>query len=176
MLLRRELIFLVSLMFGFLLSPRVELFVVLSLTIVAFSCLLMSLMLFLLVQVRGSSMSLSLRMLSTSGSLPISGHLGELLSPAFLPWLSGGEEGKCRVKGATIRYCCNKSAARSKNRDLLVRLADHLKARIDRGSVSCLAPYHGVLSSLAKLDLDAAVGAQVRSRIKWVEEGESSTA
>ena len=93
--------------------------------------------------------------------------------PSLAKWW---EEGKRRVKGATIRYCCNRSAARSKNRDLLVRLADHLKAKIDAGSVSCLAPYHGVLSSLAKLDSDAAAGAQVRSRIRWVEEGESSTA
>ena len=93
--------------------------------------------------------------------------------PSLAKWW---EKGKGLIKGATIRYCCDRSAARSKNRDLLVRLADHLKARIDAGSVSCLAPYHGVLSQLAKIDLETAKGAQVRSRIRWVEEGESSSA
>ena len=93
--------------------------------------------------------------------------------PSLAKWW---EKGKSLIKGATIRYCCDRSVVRSKNRDLLVRLAAHLMARIDAGSVSCLAPYHGVLSQLAKIDLDTARGAQVRSRIKWVEEGESSSA
>ena len=88
--------------------------------------------------------------------------------PSLAKWW---EKGKSLIKGATIRYCCDRSVIRSKNRDLVVRLAAHLKARIDAGSVSCLAPYHGVLSQLAKIDLDTARGAQVRSRIKWVEEG-----
>ena len=93
--------------------------------------------------------------------------------PSLAKWW---EKGKSLIKGATIRYCCDRSAAQSKNRDLLVRLAEHLKAKIDAGSVSCLAPYHGVLAQLAKMDLEAAKGAQVRSRIRWVEDGESSTA
>ena len=93
--------------------------------------------------------------------------------PSLAKWW---EKGKSLIKGATIRFCCDRSAARSKNRDLLVRLADHLKAKIDAGSVSCLAPYQGVLSQLAKFDLEAAKGAQVRSRIRWVEEGETSSA
>ena len=75
-----------------------------------------------------------------------------------------------------MRYCCDRSAARSYNRDLLVRLAEHLKAKVDAGSVSCLPPYQGVLSQLAKFDLEAAKGAQVRSRIRWVEDGETSSA
>jgi len=93
--------------------------------------------------------------------------------PSLAKWW---EKGRSLIKGASIRYCCDKSAARSKNRDLLVRLAEHLKAKVDTGSVSCLAPYHGVLSQLAKIDLVAAKGAQVRSRVKWVEEGETSAA
>ena len=36
--------------------------------------------------------------------------------------------------------------------------------------------YQGVLSQLAKFDLEATKGAQVRSRIRWVEEGETSSA
>ena len=46
---------------------------------------------------------------------------------------------------------------------------------MDAGSVSCLGPYHSALSELANLDSWAAKGAQVRSRIKWVEEGETSS-
>ena len=41
---------------------------------------------------------------------------------------------------------------------------------------SCLGPYQSTLSKLAQLDLEAVRGAQVRSRVKWVEEGEVSSA
>ena len=110
----------------------------------------------------------------------------ELITDAWSSWRSSiprfpslakwWEKGKSLIKGLTIRYCCDRSAARSKNRDLLVRLADHLKARVDAGSVSCLPPYQGVLKQIANMDLEIAKGAQVRSRIRWVEEGESSSA
>ena len=42
--------------------------------------------------------------------------------------------------------------------------------------MSCLGPYHSALSELATLDSEVAKGAQVRSRIRWVEEGETSSA
>lgn len=93
--------------------------------------------------------------------------------PSLVKWW---EKGKSLIKGLTIRFCCDRSAARTRNRDLLVRLAEHFKAKIDAGSVSCLAPYHGVLAQLANIDSVAAKGAQVRSRIRWVEEGETSSA
>ena len=93
--------------------------------------------------------------------------------PSLAKWW---EDGKSRIKGLTIRYCCSRAATRSRNRDLLVRLIDHLKAKVDAGSISCLEPYHSALSELAALDSEAARGAQVRSRIRWVEEGESSSA
>ena len=67
--------------------------------------------------------------------------------PSLAKWW---EKGKGLIKGASIRYCCDKSAARSQNRDLLVRPAEHLKAKIDAGSVSCLAPYHGSSPKLPK--------------------------
>ena len=86
------------------------------------------------------------------------------------------EKGKSLINGLTIPFCCDRAAAQSKNRNLLVRLADHLKAKVDAGSVSCLAPYQGVLKQIAELDLEAARGAQVRSQIRWVEEGETSSA
>ena len=73
--------------------------------------------------------------------------------PTLAKWW---EKGKSLIKGLIIRFCCDRSAARSRNRDLLVCLADHLKAKIDAGSVCCLAPYQGVLSHLANLDSEAA--------------------
>ena len=57
----------------------------------------------------------------------------------------------------------------------MVRLIDHLKSKIDASSSFCLAPYHSALAKLAEIDQIAAQGAQVRSRIRWVEEGESSS-
>ena len=86
------------------------------------------------------------------------------------------EKGKSLMKGLTIRFCCSKSAACSRNRDLLFQLIDHLKAQVDAGSISCLGPYHLALSELANLDSLAAKGAQVHARVKWVEEGETSSA
>lgn len=92
--------------------------------------------------------------------------------PSLAKWW---EKGKSLIKGLSIRYCSEKSAARNQNKELLTRLAEHLKAKVDAGSVSCLAPYQGVLSQLALFDSEAAKGAQVRSRIRWVEEGETSS-
>ena len=51
----------------------------------------------------------------------------------------------------------------------------HLKLKVDAGSASCIVPYHSALEALASLEREAAKGAQIRSRIKWVEEGETSS-
>lgn len=56
------------------------------------------------------------------------------------------------------------------------RLADHLKCHVDLGRLSCLGPYRSTLAELARFDLEAARAAQVRSRVRWVEEGEKSSA
>ena len=93
--------------------------------------------------------------------------------PSLAKWW---EEDKSLIKGLTIRYCCSKSAVHSRNRDLLVCLIDHLKAKVDARSVSCLGPYHSALSDLVNLDSQAAKGVQVHSWVKWVEEGETSSA
>ena len=93
--------------------------------------------------------------------------------PSLAKWW---EEGKSLLKGLTIKYCCERSRARSDTRNLLVRLIDHLKTKIDGGSSSCVGPYHSALAELAKFDLEVARGAQVRSRARWVEEGETSSA
>ena len=56
-----------------------------------------------------------------------------------------------------------------------MRLVDRLKSKVDAGSMSCLGPYHSALSELAILDSEAARGAQVRARVRWVEGGEISS-
>ena len=85
------------------------------------------------------------------------------------------EDGKFYLKGLTIGFCNSRSKVRSENRAVLVRLIDHLKDRVDRCFASCLGPYQPTLAELSKMDLERACGAQIRSRISWVEEGESST-
>ena len=52
--------------------------------------------------------------------------------PSLAKWW---EEGKSLIKGLTIRFCSDRSADRSRRRNLLVRLVDHLKAKVDSGSV-----------------------------------------
>ena len=86
------------------------------------------------------------------------------------------EEGKSRIKGLSIRYCCSKSFASSVRRDLLSRLSAHLKERGDNGHLSLVGVYQSVLQQLADLDVEDAKGAQVRAQARWIEEGESSSA
>ena len=81
--------------------------------------------------------------------------------PSLAKWW---EEGKSLIKGLTIKYCCERSRVRSGNRDLLVRLVDHLKAKVDGGFSSCVGPYHSAMAELARFDLEVARGAQVRWR------------
>ena len=60
--------------------------------------------------------------------------------------------------------------------DLLTYPAQHLKAQVDAGFNSCVAPKRSTLAQLETLDSKAARGAQVRSRTRWIEDGESSSA
>ena len=82
------------------------------------------------------------------------------------------ELGKFKIKSLTIDYCSNLSKKRQAERALLTRLVDHLKSQVDLGRLSSLGPYRSALAELSKFDLVAARGAQVRSRVRWVEEGE----
>ena len=61
------------------------------------------------------------------------------------------------------------------SRSVLSALACHLKGRIDDGVVSLMPVYERVLGQLAAFDLTEAEGARVRSRVKWAEEGETSS-
>lgn len=83
---------------------------------------------------------------------------------------------KERIKGLSISFGVAKSSTARSQRDLLVGLAEHLKSKLEQGNSSCLSPCYSTLAELAKLDLKAAQGAQVRSHVKWVEDGESSLA
>ena len=93
--------------------------------------------------------------------------------PSLAKWW---EEGKSRIKGLSIRYCCSRSSDVAVKRDLLARLSSHLKERVDGGQLSLAAIYQSVLQQLAELDVEVAKGAQVRARARWIEEGESSSA
>ena len=84
-------------------------------------------------------------------------------------------DGKRKIRRLSMDYCKRRAAAKRVERDLLTRLADFLKQRIDAEAMFCFGPYQTVLSNLAKLDLDAARSAEIRSRTRWVEESESST-
>ena len=83
--------------------------------------------------------------------------------------------GKSKIKGLAIRFCCQQSSERNQSRSLLTNLAQHLKTRIDDGAVSLSDIYHNVLSQITQIDSLSARGSQVRSRIQWAEDGESST-
>ena len=58
--------------------------------------------------------------------------------PAFASLSDWWEMGKSRIKRLTINYCCCSSQSKSQERDLLARLASHLKSRLDLGVLSCL--------------------------------------
>ena len=88
--------------------------------------------------------------------------------PSLAKWWDAS---KAKIKGLTVSHCVRHSQRSSQSRTLLSRLAGHLKERLDSGMSFCLGPYQSTLTKLAQLDLEAARGAQVRSRVKWVEEG-----
>ena len=86
------------------------------------------------------------------------------------------DAGKAEIKRLSVDYCRNRVRVKRGERDLLSRLVSFLKEKLDAGAAFCLAPYHTALSNLGKFDLEAARGAQVRSRVRWTEEGEVSSA
>ena len=93
--------------------------------------------------------------------------------PSLAKWW---EVGKRKIRQLTRDYCVRRAAEAHASRDLLVRLSLHLKTRFDEGLVTAYEPYRSILSRLAEFDLAAARGAQVRSRTRWVEEDETSSA
>lgn len=99
----------------------------------------------------------------------------KLKKSAFSSLSKWWDRGKERIKGIAVQFCCIKSKEKHMSRSLLSNLASHLKFKIDDGLVSLLPVYQNVLAKLASLDLVDAQGAKVRSRVKWAEEGETSS-
>lgn len=91
---------------------------------------------------------------------------------SLLEWWDRGKE---RIKGLAIRFCSKKQLESRQSRSVLDTLAAHLKFKIDNGTVSLLDVYERVLGKIAELDRSAAESARIRSRIKWAEEGETSS-
>ena len=96
--------------------------------------------------------------------------------PVYSSLAKWWEDGKSKIKGLTISYCCRRSRQASQRRGVLTRLAEHLKGCVDTGCSSCIGPSRSVLEQLSKWDIEAAKGAQVQSRVHWVEDGEVSSA
>ena len=92
--------------------------------------------------------------------------------PSLLLWW---DSGKKHLKELAKSFCRQKSRDKRQARVLLSNLASHLKERVDRGFTSCLDVYQAVLAKLSELALSEAKGAQVRSRVRWAEEGETSS-
>ena len=84
--------------------------------------------------------------------------------------------GKARIETLSIRYCQNRSAKKTARFRSLTQKVAALKTLVDLGHVSALSDYKDALSALQEFSLDQACGAQIHSRARWVEEGESSTA
>ena len=95
--------------------------------------------------------------------------------PSFTSLQRWWDEGKKRIRGITIQFCCQQSKNKKVRRATLTNLATHLKNRIDNGVGGLFHTYELVLGELASIDQIAAEGARVRSRIQWAEEGESSS-
>lgn len=99
-------------------------------------------------------------------------HLYKRSFDSLQSWWDRGKE---RIKGIAIDFCAHESKDSKQCRSLLVNLATHLKSKVDLGMVSLLDVYESVQSRIANIDLSAARGAQVRSRVRWAEEGETSS-
>ena len=86
------------------------------------------------------------------------------------------ELGKDKIKGLAIHFSAQKSKDQQTSYDLLLRLSRHLKEQIDAGRVSLLPVYENVLNQIAEANRSTAEGARVRARVRWAEEGKSSSA
>ena len=85
------------------------------------------------------------------------------------------DKGKRLIKSIISRHCSSLASNSRRERNLLARLADHLKKKLDAGMTSVAEPLESVLINIADMDRTAAAGARVRARVMWAEEGESSS-
>ena len=92
--------------------------------------------------------------------------------PSLLYWW---DEGKEQIKRLSIKFSSTKRSLAHKDRHRLENYAAELKGLLDGGQTSVLSDYKEVLQRIEDLDLASARGAQIRSRARWVEEGETSS-
>ena len=69
------------------------------------------------------------------------------------------------IKSIISRNCSSKASNSRRERDLLARLADHSKKKLDAGMTSVAEPLESVLISIADMDSTAAAGALVSGRV-----------
>ena len=98
-----------------------------------------------------------------------------LRKPSFPSLQQWWDRGKEHLKGFAVRHCSGIHNERPLSRSVLSALVSHLKGRIDNGVVSLVSVYERALAQLASFDLTEAEGTRVRSRVKWAEEGETSS-
>ena len=79
------------------------------------------------------------------------------------------------IKSLISHHCSSKASKNRLKENLLTRLASHLKEKQDAGMSSVVEPLESVLLSIADMNRIVAVGARVRARAKWAEDGESSS-
>ena len=77
------------------------------------------------------------------------------------------------IKSLISHHCSSKASKNRQEQDLFTRLASQLKEKLDAGMTFVAEPLESVLLSIADINRTAAVGAHVRARAKWTEEGES---
>ena len=95
--------------------------------------------------------------------------------PCFSSLQDWWDRGKEHLKSLAVRHCSGAHDERSLPRSVLSVFARHLRRRIDDGVVSLLLAYEWALAQLASFDLTEAEGTRVSSRVKWAEEGETSS-
>ena len=131
--------------------------------------------------------------LSLNPFLVVLGNVSILKDPAFIKAVSDfwprcrfrkcsfpslqdlWDRGKEHLKSLAVRHLSNARDERSLSRSVLSALARHPKGRVDDGVVSLMPVYKRFLAQLAAFDLAEAAETRIRSRIKWAEEGETSS-
>lgn len=83
--------------------------------------------------------------------------------------------GKFEINSLTIPYCTSRAKCKCSRCETLTNRANVPKSELDISRVSVLDEYKCVLRELNDLNLQDARGAQVRSRSRWCEEGETSS-
>ena len=95
--------------------------------------------------------------------------------PTFSSLQGWWDPGKEHLRSLAVRHCSSAHHERFLSRSVLSALACQRKGKIDDGVVSLMPVYERVLAQLVSFDLTEAEGAQVRSRVKCAEEGETSS-